>query len=41
VWQRLVSLPLFSLMCRHDIDFVVNAVRTSCARWARRPARAR
>ena len=32
VWTRLVSLPLFSTMRRDEIDAVVNAVRTVCAR---------
>ena len=41
VWERLVSLPLFSRMRRHEIDLVVNAVRTICTRSARRPAPAR
>lgn len=41
VWKRLISLPLFSQMRRNEIDSVVNAVRTICARSARRPAPAR
>jgi dTDP-4-amino-4,6-dideoxygalactose transaminase len=32
VWTRLVSLPLFSAMRREEIDAVVGAVRTVCAR---------
>ena len=32
VWTRLVSLPLFSAMRREDIEAVVDAVRTVCAR---------
>ena len=41
VWTRLVSLPLFSAMDRHDIDAVVNALRAVCARSSRRWAAAR
>src|SRR4029453_7799956 len=41
VWARLVSLPLFSGMRRHEIDLVVNAVRTICTRSATRSAAAR
>jgi dTDP-4-amino-4,6-dideoxygalactose transaminase len=36
VWTRLVSLPLFSSMRRDEIDAVVNAVQTICARSSRR-----
>jgi perosamine synthetase len=38
VWTRLVSLPLFSTMSRHEIDAVVDAVRTVCRRSSRRLA---
>ncbi len=32
VWTRLVSLPLFSSMDRQDVDAVVDAVQSTCAR---------
>jgi perosamine synthetase len=35
VWTRLISLPIFSAMTRHDIDAVVNAVRSVCNRFRR------
>ncbi len=35
VWPRLVSLPLFSTMRPDEIDAVVDAVRTICARTSR------
>ena len=38
VWTRLVSLPLFSSMSRDEVDAVVDAVRTVCARSSRRLA---
>jgi dTDP-4-amino-4,6-dideoxygalactose transaminase len=38
VWTRLVSLPLFSTMSPHEIDTVVNTVRTVCGRSSRRLA---
>jgi len=41
VWTRLVSLPLFSTMSRHEIDTVVDAVRVVCGRSSRRLATTR
>jgi perosamine synthetase len=38
VWTRLVSLPIFSTMTRHEIDVVVNVVRAVCGRFSRRLA---
>jgi dTDP-4-amino-4,6-dideoxygalactose transaminase len=35
VWQRLVSLPLFSAMRPEEIDAVVRSVRSVCARAGR------
>ncbi len=35
VWERLVSLPIFSAMRDEEVTTVVNAVRTLCARHAR------
>jgi len=35
VWARLISLPLFSTMSRHEIDTVVDKVRAACGRAAR------
>jgi perosamine synthetase len=34
-WTRLVSLPLFSTMSRHEIDAVVDKVRAACGRSSR------
>lgn len=36
VWNRLVSLPLFSAMHRDEIDAVVGAIRALCERASRR-----
>jgi len=36
IWQRLVSLPLFSAMRRDEIDRVVDAIRSVCGRTSRR-----
>jgi dTDP-4-amino-4,6-dideoxygalactose transaminase len=41
VWKRLVSLPLFSGMRRDEIELVVSAVRSICAREAAGRAAAR
>jgi len=41
VWQRTVSLPLFSTMSRIEIDAVVDAVRALCSRSSRRLASTR
>jgi perosamine synthetase len=35
VWQRLISLPLFSSMREQEIDAVVAAVRRVCRQWGR------
>jgi perosamine synthetase len=35
VWQRLVSIPIFSAMEDCDVDLVVAAVRAVCGRYAR------
>ena len=35
VWERLVSLPIFSAMQEEDIDTVIGAVRHVCAKHAR------
>jgi dTDP-4-amino-4,6-dideoxygalactose transaminase len=41
VWQRTVSLPLFSTMSGTEIDAVVDAVRALCGRSSRRLATTR
>jgi perosamine synthetase len=38
VWPRLISLPIFSTMAKHEVDAVVNAVRAVCGRSSRRVA---
>jgi dTDP-4-amino-4,6-dideoxygalactose transaminase len=35
VWERLVSLPIFSAMREEEIDGVIESVRRVCARFAR------
>jgi dTDP-4-amino-4,6-dideoxygalactose transaminase len=35
VWKRLITLPLFSAMCRDEIDAVVGAIRALCERASR------
>jgi dTDP-4-amino-4,6-dideoxygalactose transaminase len=41
VWERLISLPIFSTMRDHEIDAVVEIVRAVCGRSSRRLAATR